>query len=67
MTAQSEALADLAAADATAYRFADGEVFVRGNHLYVAIPRSAEPPPGKVYQAWTLPKGSKTDGALDNL
>ncbi len=59
MTAQSAALADLAAADARRYRFADGAVFVRGTHLYVALPRLAQPPPGKVYQAWTLPKGSK--------
>ncbi|MFY9719846.1 MAG: anti-sigma factor [Candidatus Cybelea sp.] len=60
MAAQSAALADLASADARRYRFANGAVFVRGTHLYVALPSLAPLPPGKVYQAWTLPKGSKT-------
>jgi anti-sigma-K factor RskA len=59
MAAQSAALADLAAADTRRYRFADGAVFVRGDHLYVALPHLAPLPPGRVYQAWTLPKGSK--------
>lgn len=59
MAAQSAALADLAAADARRYRFADGAVFVRGTHLYVALPHLAPLPAGRVYQAWTLPKGSK--------
>ncbi|HEY2554736.1 MAG TPA: anti-sigma factor [Candidatus Cybelea sp.] len=60
VAAQSAALADLAAADAKRYPFGNGQVFVRGSHLYVTLPRLAEPPAGKVYQAWTLPKGSKT-------
>jgi anti-sigma-K factor RskA len=60
VTAQSAALADLSAADAKRYRFGAGQVFVRGTHLYVALPGLAAPPAGKVYQAWTLPKGSKT-------
>ncbi|MFY9630843.1 MAG: anti-sigma factor [Candidatus Cybelea sp.] len=60
VAAQSAALADLAAADVKRYRFGDGQVFVRGSHLYVTLPGLAEPPAGKVYQAWTLPKGSKT-------
>ena len=56
---QSAVLADLAAADTKRYRFGSGALFVRGSHLYVALPALAPPPPGKVYQAWTLPKGSK--------
>lgn len=56
---QSRILADLAAPDAKRYRFGEGEVFVRGSKLYVALPNLPAPPPGKVYQAWTLPKGSK--------
>jgi anti-sigma factor RsiW len=60
MAAQSAALADLAAADVKRYRFGNGQVFVRGSRLYVTFPGLAEPPAGKVYQAWTLPKGSKT-------
>lgn len=56
---QSRILGDLAASDAKRYRFGDGQVFVRGNRLYVALPHLPAPPTGKVYQAWTLPKGSK--------
>lgn len=59
VAAQREALADLTAADAKRYRFGDGAVYVRGSRLYVALPHLAQPPPGKVYQAWTLPKGTK--------
>lgn len=59
MAAQSAALADIASADTQRFHFGDGEVFVRGSRLYVALPHLETPPPGKVYQAWTLPKGSK--------
>jgi anti-sigma-K factor RskA len=59
MAAQSAALADLAAPDARRYRFTNGAVFVRGTHLYVALRNLTELPSGRVYQAWTLPKGSK--------
>ncbi len=57
IAAQSEALGDLAAGKR--YRFADGAVVVRGTHLYVTMPKMHMPPKGMVYQAWTLPKGSK--------
>jgi anti-sigma-K factor RskA len=57
IAAQSQTLGDLAAGKR--YAFADGAVIVRGTHLYVTMPKMPMPPKGKVYQAWTLPKGSK--------
>ena len=54
---QAETMGDLAAGKR--YRFADGAVIVRGSHLYMAMPKMQMPPKGKVYQAWTLPRGSK--------
>lgn len=54
---QSQTLGDLAAGKR--YRFADGAVVVHGSHLYVTMPKMPMPPKGMVYQAWTLPKGSK--------
>ena len=31
-----------------------------GTHLYIALHNLPAPPEGHVYQAWTLPKASKT-------
>ena len=45
MAAQSAALADLAAGDVKRYRFGDGQVFVRGSHLYVTLPGLPSPRP----------------------
>ncbi|MGC1380837.1 MAG: anti-sigma factor [Candidatus Baltobacteraceae bacterium] len=56
---QAATIHDLAAADAKRYRFGRGSVLVHGERLYIALPALPAPPPGKVYQAWTLPKGSK--------
>lgn len=56
---QQQALADVTASDAKRYTFGHGMVFVRGTHLYVTMPNMPMPPKGMVYQAWTLPKGSK--------
>ena len=57
IAAQSEALGDLAAGKR--YGFGDGAIIVRGSRLYVTMPKMHMPPKGMVYQAWTLPKGSK--------
>ncbi|HLY01710.1 MAG TPA: anti-sigma factor [Candidatus Cybelea sp.] len=57
---QSAIIADLTAPDAKRYRFGHGSVVVHGHNLYLAMGALAQPPKGKVYQAWTLPKGSKT-------
>ncbi|HEY2473518.1 MAG TPA: anti-sigma factor [Candidatus Cybelea sp.] len=58
VAAQSSALSDLAAPDTKRYRFGEGQLFVRGEKLYVALPNAAALPAGKVYQAWTEPKGA---------
>lgn len=54
---QEATIADLAGAKR--YAFGAGTLLVHGPNLYVALPKLAAPPKGKVYQAWTLPKGSK--------
>ena len=59
MAQQSAMIADVTAPDAKRYRFGHGSVVVRGHNLYIAMHALAQPPEGKVYQAWTLPKGSK--------
>jgi anti-sigma-K factor RskA len=53
-------LADLTAADARRYPFAQGVVVTRGAHVYVAMRGAVQLAPGHVYQAWTLAKGAKT-------
>jgi anti-sigma-K factor RskA len=58
--AQVQTLADLAAPDAQRYAFADGAVVTAGDRLYLTMRNLPAPPAGHVYQAWTLPKGSKT-------
>jgi anti-sigma-K factor RskA len=55
-----EMVADLIAADAQRFPVPQGEVVKHGSHLYLTL-RSLPPlPRGKVYQAWTIAKGSKT-------
>ncbi|HET9029275.1 MAG TPA: anti-sigma factor [Candidatus Aquilonibacter sp.] len=54
------ALADLVNAGAKRYPVPGGEIVSSNNRLYIAMHDMPEPPKGKVYQAWTLPKGSKT-------
>jgi anti-sigma-K factor RskA len=56
---QSAMIADFTAPDAKRYPFGNGSVMVHGRNLYVAMHALAAPPKGMVYQAWTLPKGSK--------
>ena len=57
---QAQTLADLTAPDSQRRRFAGGEVLVHGERLYLAMHALPAPPPGRVYQAWTLAKGAKT-------
>ena len=54
------AISDLLAAGAKHYPVDNGEVVRSGSRLYIAMYDLAAPPRGHVYQAWTLPKGSKT-------
>lgn len=56
---QAQTLADLTAPDSQRRRFAGGEVLVHGERLYLAMHALPPPPPGRVYQAWTLAKGAK--------
>ncbi len=57
---QAQTLADLTAPDSQRRRFAGGEVLVHGERLYLTMHALPPPPPGRVYQAWTLAKGAKT-------
>jgi anti-sigma-K factor RskA len=59
MAQQSAMIADFTAPDAKRYAFGHGSVLVHGRNLYIAMNELAAPPAGMVYQAWTLPKGSK--------
>lgn len=52
-------LADLTSADAKRYPVPNGTVVARGDRIYLAMHGMPAPPKGKVYQAWTLPKGAK--------
>lgn len=52
-------LADLMSADAKRYDVAEGNVVRVHNRLYLTMHDMPQTPRGKVYQAWTLPKGAK--------
>jgi anti-sigma-K factor RskA len=53
-----QTLADLLAPDAKRYEVAGGTVIVRGNRVYFAFSKLPALPRGRVYQAWTIAKGS---------
>lgn len=57
--AQAQMIADLTAPSSQHHRFSDGEVVTNGERLYIAMHGAPPPPPGHVYQAWTLAKGAK--------
>jgi anti-sigma-K factor RskA len=59
LDAQQQTIADLTAPDVQRFAFAGGEVLARGDHLYLTMRDLPAPPPGHVYQAWTLAKGAK--------
>ncbi len=52
-------LTDLVSRDARRYEVPQGAVVVRGDRVYFALSKLPALPKGKVYQAWTLPKGAK--------
>jgi hypothetical protein len=60
LDADRTTIADLTSADAKRYPVPNGAVVARGGKIYLAMHDMPTPPKGKVYQAWTLPKGSKT-------
>lgn len=51
-------LSDLMGSDVKRYVASTGEVVTRGSRAYIAMHDLPQPPHGKVYQAWTQPKGS---------
>jgi anti-sigma-K factor RskA len=53
-------LTDLLAPDAKRYEVAAGTIVVRRDRLYFAFSKLPALPKGRVYQAWTAPKGSST-------
>ncbi len=55
-----QTLADLVDQRAKRYRVPGGEIVRSNNRLYIAMDDMPQPPRGKVYQAWTERKGSKT-------
>lgn len=57
---QDQTIADFTAPDSRRHPFAGGEVLMHGPRLYIAMHDMPMLPRGKVYQAWTLAKGSKT-------
>lgn len=59
VNAQRTMLADMMSPSSQRYPVHHGEVLRHGDRLYIAMHNMPPPPPGKVYQAWTLPAGSK--------
>ncbi|HTJ28588.1 MAG TPA: anti-sigma factor [Candidatus Limnocylindria bacterium] len=53
-----QTLTDLLASDARRFDVAGGSVVVRGGHVYFTFSKLPPLPRGRVYQAWTFPKGS---------
>ncbi len=53
-------IADLVNERAKRYIVPGGEIVKSNNRLYIAMHDLPQPPQGKVYQAWTEAKGSKT-------
>jgi Anti-sigma-K factor rskA len=51
-------LSDVFDSRAKHHQVNDGDVITRGSRIYLALHDLPEPPRGKIYQAWTLPKGA---------
>ncbi|HZV77100.1 MAG TPA: anti-sigma factor [Candidatus Babeliales bacterium] len=58
LVVERTALFDILDPHAGHYRIGEGEVITGPSRIYLALRALPEPPRGKVYQAWTLPKGS---------
>jgi anti-sigma-K factor RskA len=56
---QNAVIADLTAPAAQHFAITGGQVVRNGRSVYIALRNVSAPPNGKVYQAWTLPAGSK--------
>lgn len=56
---QNAVIADLTSPAAQHFSITGGQVVRSGGDVYIAMRNISAPPNGKVYQAWTLPVGSK--------
>jgi anti-sigma-K factor RskA len=59
-TRDREMVADLIAADAQRFPVPQGDVVKHGSHLYLTLHSLPPLPRGKVYEVWTIAKGTKT-------
>jgi anti-sigma-K factor RskA len=60
LSSERSTVADLMDESARRYDVPGGQIVRVHNRVYITMHDMAQPPRGKVYQAWTLPKGSKT-------
>jgi anti-sigma-K factor RskA len=59
MAEEERTLADITSESARRYNVANGQIVRVGDRIYLAMHDLPTLPPGKVYQAWTLPRGGK--------
>jgi len=60
LQAEQAQVAALVAPDSKHYAVPGGSVVTSGGRVFIALRALPAPPPGKVYQAWTLARGAKT-------
>ena len=60
LSSERNAIEDLMDPTAQRYDVSDGQIVRVHDRLYLAMHDMPQPPRGKVYQAWTVPKGAKT-------
>ena len=58
LAGERTALFDVLDTHARHYQFGAGEVVTRGSRIYLALRAVPEPPRGKIYEVWTVAKGS---------
>jgi hypothetical protein len=58
LASERTALFDVLDPHAKRYETQNGEVITHGSRIYLALHELTEPPRGKVYQVWTVAKGS---------
>lgn len=58
LAGERTALFDMLDTRTRRYHLGEGEVITHGSRIYLALEALPEPPRGKVYQTWTIAKGS---------
>lgn len=58
LAGERTALFDVLDTHARHYQFGAGEVVTHGSRIYLALRAVPEPPRGKIYEVWTVAKGS---------